>query len=59
MRETVEDLCSTEAVSRTGLFDAANVRQMLDEHFQCRRDHRKQIYALVCFMAWLRNYGSS
>ena len=58
MRETIEDLCSPEAVSRTGLFDAAFVRQLLDEHFQRRRDHRKQIYPLVCFMAWLRNHGS-
>jgi hypothetical protein len=39
---------------RTGLFNAAFVRQILDEH---RRDHRKQIYPLVCFMAWLRNCG--
>jgi asparagine synthase (glutamine-hydrolysing) len=57
MRETIEDLCSPGAVAGTGLFDAAQVRRMLDEHFQRRRDHRKPIYALVCFMAWLRNYG--
>jgi asparagine synthase (glutamine-hydrolysing) len=59
MRETVEDLCSPGAVSRAGLFDAAFVRQILDEHFQRRRDHRKHIYPLVCFMAWLRNQGTA
>jgi asparagine synthase (glutamine-hydrolysing) len=59
MRETVEDLCSPGAVSRTGLFDAAFVRQILDEHFQRRLDHRKHIYPLVCFMAWLRNHGTA
>jgi asparagine synthase (glutamine-hydrolysing) len=58
LRETVEDLCSPAAISRSGLFDTGFVRQILDEHFQLRRDHRKQIYALVCFMAWLRNHGS-
>jgi asparagine synthase (glutamine-hydrolysing) len=58
MRETVEDLCSPAAVAQTGLFDAAFVRQILDEHFQHRRDHRKHVYPLVCFMAWLRNHGS-
>ncbi len=58
MRDTIEDLCSTRAISETGLFDAAFVRQMLDEHFQQRRDHRKHIYALLCFMAWRRNYGT-
>jgi asparagine synthase (glutamine-hydrolysing) len=57
MRETVLELCSPEAVSRTGLFDAAFVHQILNEHFQRRRDHRKHIYPLLCFMAWLRNYA--
>jgi asparagine synthase (glutamine-hydrolysing) len=59
MRETVEDLCSPGGVSRAGLFDAAFVRQILDEHFQRRRDLRKHIYPLVCFMAWLRNQGTA
>jgi len=58
MRGIIEDLCSPTAVADTGLFDAAFVRQMLDEHFQHRRDHRKHIYSLLCFMAWWRNYGS-
>ena len=37
-----------------GFFDAGYVRQMLDEHFENRRDHRKQLYPLLCFAAWLR-----
>ena len=59
MRDTVEDFCSTAAVSKTGLFDAGFVRRILDEHFQHRRDHRKHIYPLLCLMAWLRDYGTS
>jgi asparagine synthase (glutamine-hydrolysing) len=58
MRSTIEDLCSPGEIAKTGLFDPAYVRQMLDEHFQRRRDHRKHIYALLCFMAWHRNYAS-
>jgi asparagine synthase (glutamine-hydrolysing) len=58
MRSTIEDLCSTSEIAKTGLFNPAYVRQMLDEHFQRRRDHRKHIYALLCFMAWRRNYAS-
>jgi asparagine synthase (glutamine-hydrolysing) len=57
LRETVEDLCSSAAVAQAGIFDGSAVRRMLDEHFQRRRDHRKQIYPLVCFMAWLRRHG--
>jgi hypothetical protein len=55
MRDTIEDLCSPSALSNTGFFDVAYVRQLLDEHFQHRCDHRKHIYPLLCFMAWLRN----
>lgn len=58
MRETIEDLCSPAALAETGLFEVRFARQLLDEHFQGRRDHRKQIYPLLCFMAWLRNQPS-
>ena len=57
MRDTIEDLCSPAAIARTGLFDASFVRQILDEHFQHGRDHRKHIYPLLCFMSWFHNYG--
>ena len=40
-------------------FDTAFVRQIPDEHFQHRRDHRKHIHPLVCFMARLRNHGTA
>jgi len=58
MRNTIEDLCSPAAIARTELFDASFIRQILDEHFQLRRDHWKHIYALLCFMAWFRNYAT-
>ncbi len=58
MRDTIEDLCSPAAIARTGLFNAGFVRQILDEHFQHRRDHRKHIYPLLCFMSWFSEYGT-
>ncbi|MGI8889863.1 MAG: asparagine synthase (glutamine-hydrolyzing) [Chthoniobacterales bacterium] len=57
MRELIEDLCSPAALAETGLFQPGFVRQLLDEHFAGRRDHRKQIYPLLCFMAWRRNFA--
>jgi asparagine synthase (glutamine-hydrolysing) len=54
MREAIEDYCSPAELEATGFFNASYVRQMLDEHFERRRDHRKHIYPLLCFMAWMR-----
>jgi len=53
MRDSIEDICSPAALKNTGFFDPAYVRQLLDEHLQHRCDHRKLIYPLLCFMAWL------
>lgn len=58
MRDTVEELCSPEAIRETGLFDPGFVATLLSEHFEQRRDHRKQIYPLLCFMAWRKNYDT-
>jgi asparagine synthase (glutamine-hydrolysing) len=57
MRDQIEDLCSPAATTDTGLFDGRFVRQILDEHFARRRDHRKLIYPLLCFMAWSRSHA--
>jgi asparagine synthase (glutamine-hydrolysing) len=57
MRRTIEELCSPAELAKCGYFNAAYVRQILDEHFQHQRDHRKYVYPLLCFMAWLRNQG--
>lgn len=59
MRETIEELCSEQAVADTGLFDPRFVRRILDDHFGNRRDHRKHIYSLLCFMAWNKTYAKS
>jgi asparagine synthase (glutamine-hydrolysing) len=58
MRGNVEELCSPAATGATGLFDPEFVERILSEHFEQRRDHRKHIYPLLCFMAWMQNYGT-
>jgi hypothetical protein len=39
-----------------GYFEAPAVRQILDEHFRGRRIHSGQIWRLLIFELWHRNY---
>ena len=32
------------------------VQQMLAEHFQGKRDYRKQLWTLACFVSWRRRF---
>jgi asparagine synthase (glutamine-hydrolysing) len=57
LRDIIEDICAPAALAQTGVLDPAYVRQLLDEHFRQSHDHRKQIWPVLCFMAWWRNYG--
>ncbi len=57
LRPLVEDLCSAEVIRQDGFFDPTFVRTLLDEHYAHVRDHRKPIWALLCFQLWLRNNG--
>jgi hypothetical protein len=56
MREMIEDVCSAEALAKTGMFNVAAARHVVEDHFSNRRDNRVQLYALLCFMAWFRRY---
>ncbi|MFL6527562.1 MAG: asparagine synthase (glutamine-hydrolyzing) [Chthoniobacterales bacterium] len=56
MREVIEDVCSAEALGKTGIFNVAAARRVVEDHFSNRRDNRVQLYALLCFMAWFRRY---
>jgi asparagine synthase (glutamine-hydrolysing) len=48
-------LLDAESLQR-GYFEAAGVRQLLDEHFRGRRDHSGRIWRLLMFELWHRNY---
>ena len=56
MRDAMDDICSPAAISGTGFFNAADVRGRVEEHWGGGGDQRKQIYAILSFMAWVRNW---
>ena len=58
LRPRVEELCAPDRLARDGLFDPKTVRELLDEHFTDRRDHRKVIWALFAFQHWRQQYLS-
>ena len=39
-----------------GYFDPRGIRQLLDEHFQGRRDHSPRIWRFLMFELWHRNF---
>ena len=57
LRPLVEEHCAASVLARDGWFDPAAARQLLDEHVARRRDHRKLLWALLCFQIWRRQFG--
>jgi len=57
LKPMVMDLCSEAEINKHGLFDPAFVKEMLDDHFQQRRDYRKMIWSILVFQQWMRNYA--
>ena len=57
LRSFVEEACSDDALEKSGVFSAPFVRQLLKEHFDYVRDHRKVIWSIVCYQVWYRNYA--
>ncbi|MBN1269085.1 MAG: asparagine synthase (glutamine-hydrolyzing) [Kiritimatiellae bacterium] len=57
LRDLVEDTCSPQALGEDGLFNPDYVRQMVNDHVNHVRDYRKQLWTLLCFQLWRRNYG--
>ena len=52
LRPLLEETLGEGKLKRDGLFNAAFVRQMLDEHWSRRADHRKALWTLLCFQLW-------
>lgn len=58
-REFKEDLARLLLEPRTiqrGYFDPRPIRQLLDEHFQGRRDHSARLWRFLTFELWHRNF---
>ncbi|MFN8606745.1 MAG: asparagine synthase (glutamine-hydrolyzing) [Vulcanimicrobiota bacterium] len=59
LRHWLIDLLCREELERDGLFCPKGVTRMLDEHLAGRRDWRKQLWSLACFISWRRLYLAS
>jgi asparagine synthase (glutamine-hydrolysing) len=52
LKELMLDMLSETLVRRQGLFEIAYIRQLIDEHFQHRKDNRKLLWTLLMFQMW-------
>ena len=56
LRGFVEDVLSPAAIHDAHVFHYPSVRRILDDHFACRENHDNQIWGLITFMLWHRDY---
>jgi asparagine synthase (glutamine-hydrolysing) len=52
LRPWLDGMLGEERLTQQGLFNAQFVRQLLNEHWSGRADHRKILWALFCFQLW-------
>jgi asparagine synthase (glutamine-hydrolysing) len=56
LKELILSVLLDPRTLQRGYFEARGVRQILDEHFRGRRSHSGQIWRLLMFELWHRNY---
>jgi asparagine synthase (glutamine-hydrolysing) len=56
LKDTICELLSKENIKKEGIFDYAYIKQVLSEHFSCKKDNRKQIWTLFMFELWRKNF---
>lgn len=59
LRPLCEELLSAKTIRRDGLFDAAYVERLKQEHFAKRANHRKLLWTLMVFQLWHRSLSGS
>jgi asparagine synthase (glutamine-hydrolysing) len=52
LRPLVDETLGEEKLRRQGIFHAAFVRRLLNEHWAGKADHRKTLWTLFCFQLW-------
>ena len=57
LKPLLDETLGKEQLKRDGLFDAAFVRRLLEEHWNGRADHRKSLWTLFCFQLWHDRWG--
>ena len=58
LRALLLDMLSAERLSRQGLFNPGYVQNLIDDHFNHRRDYRKLLWTLLMFQVWHQEYMS-
>jgi asparagine synthase (glutamine-hydrolysing) len=56
LRPMLEELFSRERMKDEGLFNGAYIERLLREHFEGRKDNRKQLWTLLMFEQWKQRY---
>ena len=56
LRETMEDLLSSERIRSRGLFDAEIVREMKESHLSGISMHSDRLWTLMMLELWMREY---
>src|SRR6185369_3124448 len=56
LRDLAGDMLSPDRIARQGLFNAAYVTGLLEDHQARRRDNRKLIWTLLAFQLWHARY---
>jgi asparagine synthase (glutamine-hydrolysing) len=57
LRPLVDATLADDRLKREGIFNAAFVRRLLEEHWSGHADHRKALWALLCFRWWRESRG--
>jgi asparagine synthase (glutamine-hydrolysing) len=57
LRPLVEDTLAEPKLKREGVLNARFVRRLLEEHWSRRADHRKVLWAVLCFELWYERWG--
>ena len=56
LRPLMNEMLSENRLKSEGLFNASFVRRMVEEHQSGRQDHRKPLWALLCFELWRKQW---
>jgi asparagine synthase (glutamine-hydrolysing) len=57
LRPLLDETLAEEKLKRQGLFNAAFVRRLMQEHWAGRADNRKTLWTLLCFQLWYDRWG--
>jgi asparagine synthase (glutamine-hydrolysing) len=56
LKEQMLSVLSPERIAREGFFDRGEVKRLIDDHLDGRRDNRKQLWTLFAFEMWHDGY---